>query len=85
MKSKILPLLLVFASVLLFSGCASNRTQYGKGEVNVLGGLVKVEEGLYKKRGPLTIGEKSSTFFPNADLDGDTVTLFWGLITYVDE
>lgn len=85
MKRRILACVATCFGLSLLVGCASQRAQYGKGEVNVLGGLVKVEKGEYKKRGPLTIGVKSSTFFPNADLDGDTVSILWGAVTYVDE
>ena len=81
MKAKTI---LALAALALMAGCSSPGTQYGKKQVNVLGGLVKVEQGGYVEQGPLTIGEKSSTFHPGARLDGDSVTLFWGLITYVD-
>lgn len=85
MKSKVFASLVTLGFVLLLSGCASPTTQYGKSEFNVLGGLVRYEEGGYAERGPLTIGVESSTFFPRADLDGDSVSLFWGLFTYVDD
>lgn len=71
-------------SLFLFSGCAT-YSKYGKKEVNILGGLVKVEGEAYPRMGPLTIGETVSTFNPRSDLDGDSVSILWGLIVISDQ
>jgi len=70
---------------LVFAGCASPQGQYSNREVNVLGGLIKTEERAYDRSGPLTIGLKSSEIDPSSKLDGDKVTVFWGLFTFSDE
>ncbi len=86
MKTKALfPIIAIFLLLFLAGGCASPRTAYGKSEVNLLGGLVKAEQGSYNRAGPLTVTLKTSDVTPRTQLNGDKVTLLWGLITFVDE
>ena len=86
MKKNILFPLFGLLLILVFSaGCASPQTTYGKREVNLLGGIVKAEQGSYNRAGPLTFTLKTSDVTPRTQLKGDKVTLLWGLITFVDE
>ena len=83
MKTKFSAVILLALFAVLFSGCSSTRTLYGKQETNVLG-FVKVEQGSYSKTGPLTIGVKTSELVPRADPSGNRVKFLWGLITIED-
>lgn len=83
MKTKLSALILLALLALVFSGCSSTRTLYGKREMNLLK-IVEVERGSYGKTGPLTIGVKTSELVPRASPSGDRIKLLAGLITIED-
>lgn len=84
MKKKALFVLAVSLVFSLLVGCASPRAQYGKREVNILGGLVKGEQGSYERLGPLTIGMEVEEITARPDLDGDRISFLWGMFTIAD-
>ena len=83
MKSKLSLFFILILSAVLFSGCSTTQTSYGKQESNLLG-IVKVEQGSYSRTGPLTIGVKTSELVPRADPSGNKATFLWGLFTLED-
>ena len=67
MITKLASIIVIFLFAALFSGCTT--TKYGSSEATVAG-WVTVENKIYSKKGPMTIGVKTSKLVPRKDTSG---------------
>lgn len=83
MRSKVLPLLALAFSALVFSGCNCNRTAMGPCETNVLG-IAKFEKASYEHVSTNTFRVSSDEIYARNNFSGDKATFLWGLVTLTD-
>ena len=81
MSCKIIPLLSLAISALVFTGCSS--ASMGSREASILG-LVKYQKADYSPSGPTTCAVHTNELGPRRNFSGDKLTLFWGLVTIKD-
>jgi hypothetical protein len=85
MKLKPILLLSLLAGVAaLTTGCATHKS-LGNRHTTVLGGLVEVEEGAYRRVESTSITVNASDVKPGAKLTGNRVSVLWGLFTFQDK
>ncbi|TVR51612.1 MAG: hypothetical protein EA425_06770 [Puniceicoccaceae bacterium] len=82
LASLLLPALLLAAVFL--AGCKSHPAA-AKRHTTILGGLIETREASYRQLPPNTIGLKVSEVNPGTDFTGNELSLFWGLITIIDQ
>jgi len=85
MRCKILALLSLAASALVFTGCYHDggKAQLEKEETNVFGFYKNVQES-YAPSGPNTFKFNSDELYTRKNFSGDKTTLLWGFITIED-
>ncbi|MDP4644718.1 MAG: hypothetical protein NWS71_09795 [Opitutales bacterium] len=83
MRFKILALLSLAVSALVFSGCDGGRAQMEKKQANLLG-IASYEPDSYVPAGTNTIAVSTDDLYDRDNVQGSKVTLFWGLITLKD-
>lgn len=83
MRCKILTLLSLAATALVFTGCDGGKAQMGSEETNVLG-LYTNEQQSYSPTSPISFVVKSDELYTRKNFSGDKTTLLWGLITIED-
>ena len=83
MRIKIIALLSISISALIFTGCNGGTTQMGSKEVNLLG-VAKISKEHYQPSGPATFSLSTDELFTRKNFGGDQVSLLWGLITLKD-
>ena len=84
MRIKIIALLYISISALIFTGCQHVGTsQMGSKDANLLG-IVKINKAHYQPSGPATFSVSTDEIFTRNDFGGDQVSLLWGLITLKD-
>ncbi|HBM85685.1 MAG TPA: hypothetical protein DD423_02685 [Opitutae bacterium] len=81
MSSKIIALLSLAISALVFSGCSS--ASMGSKEANILG-LVKYQKADYSPSSSTTFAIHTNELGPRRNFSGDKLTLLWGLVTIKD-
>ena len=83
MRTKIIALLSISISALIFTGCSSGTTQMGPKEVNLLG-IAKISKAHYQPSRPATFSLSTDEISTRKNFGGDQVSLLWGLITLKD-
>ena len=83
MRTKIIALLSISISALIFTSCNGGTTQMGPKEVNLLG-VAKISKAHYQPSGPATFSISTDELYTRKNLGGDQVSLLWGLITLKD-
>ena len=83
MRIKIIALLSISISALIFTGCNGGTTQMGPKEVNLLG-IAKISKAHYQPSGPATIPVSTDELYTRKNFGGNQVSLLWGLITLKD-
>ena len=83
MRIKIIALLLISISALIFTGCDGDTSQMGSKEANLLG-IVKINKAHYQPSGPATFSISTDELYTRNNFGGDQVSLLWGLITLKD-
>ena len=83
MRTKIIALLSILISSLIFTGCDRGTSQMGPKEANLLG-LAKISKAHYQPSGPATFSISTDEIYTRNDFGGDQVSLLWGLITLKD-
>ena len=85
MRFKILALLSLVASALVFSGCAHDegQSQMGPKETNFFGIYTK-EKACYLPTGPNTFAVNTDELHERRNFSGDRTTYLWGLFTVED-
>jgi len=83
MRIKIIALLLISISALIFTGCDGGTSQMGSKEANLLG-IVKINKAHYQPSGPATFSISTDELYTRNNFGGDQVSLLWGLITLKD-
>ena len=83
MRIKIIALLSISISALIFTGCSRGTSQMGPKEANLLG-VVKINKAHYQPSGPATFSLSSDELYTRKNFSGDQVSLLWGLITLKD-
>jgi hypothetical protein len=83
MRCKILALLSLAVSALVFTGCDSGRASMGPKETNILG-LVKCQKENYSPTGPNTFAIHTDELYTRRNFSGDKKTFLWGLVTLKD-
>lgn len=83
MRIKIIALLLISISALIFTGCDGGSSQMGSKEANLLG-IVKINKAHYQPSGPATFSISTDELYTRNNFGGDQVSLLWGLITLKD-
>jgi hypothetical protein len=71
------------AALLLCSGCVfAHHTTNGRHHTVILGGLVEVKEGAYEATPASTLPLNTEKPPPGSSLNGNKVSVLWGLISY---
>ena len=83
MRIKIIALLSISISALIFTGCGRGTSQMGPKEANLLG-VVKINKAHYQPSGVATFSLSSDELYTRKNYSGDQVSLLWGLITLKD-
>ena len=83
MRTKIIALLSISFSALIFTGCNGGTTQMGPKEVNLLG-IAKISKADYQPSRPATFSLSTDELSTRKNFGGDQVSLLWGLITLKD-
>lgn len=81
---QIVPLVVVAAAAGFLSGCATH-TANGKNHTVVLGGLIESHEGAYEAESVNTIPVNTEKPLPGAKMNGNKVSILWGLVSYRDQ
>lgn len=83
-RASLLALSSLVLTGLLGGGCMTSTPSAGtKPDVNILG-LVKAYDGAYKPHEPTTLSVRTGELGSGERYSGDSVELFWGLITISD-
>ncbi len=83
MRTKIIALLSITISALIFTGCDGGTSQMGPKEANLLG-VAKVNKAHYEPSGPTTFSLSTDELYTRKNFSGNQVSLLWGLITIKD-
>ena len=83
MRTKIIALLSISISALIFTGCDGGTSQMGPKEANLLG-LAKIKKAQYQTSGPTTFSLSTDELYTRKNFGGNQVSLLWGLITIKD-
>ena len=83
MRTKIIALLSISISALIFTGCDGGTSQMGPKEANLLG-LAKIKKAHYQTSGPTTFSLSTDDLYTRKNFGGNQVSLLWGLITIKD-
>lgn len=83
MRIKILALLTLSLTALVFTGCDGGTAQMGPKEANALG-IAKINKDHYQNTGPATFAVSTDELYTRKNFQGDQVTFLWGLITLKD-
>lgn len=83
MRCKILALLSLAASALVFTGCDAGKASMAPEETNVLGLYKNVQES-YGHTGPNSFVINSNELYTRKNFSGDKTTFLWGLVTVED-
>ena len=83
MRTKIIALLSISISVLIFTGCVGGNSQMAPKEANLLG-IAKINKAHYQPSGQATFSLSTDELFTRKNFGGDQVSLLWGLITIKD-
>ena len=83
MRIKIIALLSISISALIFTGCNGGTSHMGPKEVNLLG-VAKISKAHYQSSGPATFSASTDELFTRKNFGGDQISLLWGLITLKD-
>jgi hypothetical protein len=83
MLTKIIALLSISISALVFTGCVGGTSQMGHKEVNLLG-VAKIHKAHYQPSSPATFSLSTDELYTRKNFSGDQVSLLWGLITLKD-
>ena len=85
MKISTVTTLIVIALATLFStGCMRNETAYTVPSKSSVLGLIEFSEGTFEPVGSNTLAVSTEEIVPRDNFSGDSVKLFWGLITLKD-
>ena len=83
MRCKVIALLSVAVSALVFTGCGSKGASMGSKEANLLG-VAKYQIANYSPTGPNTFAIHTDELFTRRNFSGDKMTFLWGLVTLKD-
>lgn len=83
MSCKLLALLSLATTALLFTACDGGRAQMGDREAHALG-AVKYESDNYGHTGPNTFAVHTDELYTRENYSGKKVTFLWGLVTLKD-
>lgn len=83
MCNKILALLSITISALVFTACDGGTAQMGPKEANVLG-IAQISKEHYQPTGPATFAVSTDELYTRKNFGGDQVSFLWGLITLKD-
>lgn len=83
MRTKIIALLSISISALIFTGCDGGTSQMGPKEANLLG-LAEIKKAHYQTSGPTTFSLSTDELYTRKNFGGNQVSLLWGLITIKD-
>lgn len=83
MRCKIIALLSLAASALVFTGCDGGKATMAQEETNVLGVFTNKQEN-YSHTGPASFVINTDELYTRKNFSGDKTTLLWGLITIED-
>lgn len=83
MIKKLILLLSLSISGLVFTGCDGGSAQMGHKEANVLG-IAKIEKDNYQPTGPNTFAISTDELYSRKNFQGDRATFLWGLVTLKD-
>ena len=83
MRTKIIALLSITISALVFTGCDGGSSQMGSKEAHLLG-VAKINKAHYQPSGVATFSLSTDELYSRKNFSGDQVSLFWGLITIKD-
>ena len=83
MRTKIIGLLSISISALIFTGCGGGYNQMAPKEANLLG-IAKINKAHYQPSDPTTFSLSTDELFPRKNFGGDQVSLLWGLISIKD-
>jgi hypothetical protein len=81
MSCKIITLLSLAISALVFTGCSSAKM--GPKETSILG-LVKYQKADYSPTGSTTFAVHTNELGPRRNFSGDKLTFLWGLVALKD-
>jgi hypothetical protein len=82
--SKIVPFLVAATAAGFLSGCATH-TANGKSHTVLLGGLVETQDGAYEAEPISTLPLNTEKPLPGAKMNGNKVSILWGLVSYRDQ
>ena len=80
---KIIALLSISISALVFTGCGGGTSQMGPKEAHLLG-VAKINKAHYQPSGTATLSLSTNELFTRKNFGGGQVSLLWGLITLKD-
>ena len=83
MRTKIIALLFISISALIFTGCDGGTSQLGPKEANLLG-IAKINKAHYQPSGPANFSVSTDELYTRKNFSGNQVSLLWGLITIKD-
>ena len=83
MHNKIIAILSISFSALIFTGCDRGTSQMGPKEANLLG-IAKINKAHYQPSGPATFSLSTDELYTRKNFSGDQVSFLWGLITLKD-
>ena len=83
MRTKIIALLSITISALIFTGCDGGTSQIGPKSANMLG-VAKIKKADYQPSGPTTFSLSTDELYTRKNFGGNQVSLLWGLITLKD-
>ena len=83
MRFKIIALLSISISALIFTGCDGGTSQMGPKEANLLG-IAEIKKAHYQPSNPATFSLSTDEFYTRKNVGGNEVSLLWGLITIKD-
>jgi hypothetical protein len=82
MRTKIIALLSITISALVFTGCDA-ISEIGPKEANLLG-VAKIQKAHYQPTGLAAFSLSTDELYSRKNFGGDQVSLLWGLITIKD-
>ena len=83
MRCKLIAILSLVASALVFTACDSSQPTMAPKETNILG-IITYTPGSYAHTGPNTFAINTDELYTRREFSGDQVSFFWGLVTLKD-